>query len=283
MSKTVTNSGPMAWDFKRSITDQARYEALLDFTRAPIVRSIDEDLHFPPGRILYHDTFEDATLKWLQNTGTVARDTTTAHRGTACLKLTTGAVAGNQAIARKFFQIPADQGFQQSFPIANRQARIAVIFWFRQADVNLREFHARLLIDDTARQREFWWQFQRRNLGVNQNFMGFLNSAGGFTNVTTYPLDDGTANTLDAWNVAWQEVDYNNGTDAGGGYGSYRRLRIGDFISTRTAGADASNQGATAAVRNALVDLVITTDVAIASAVFIDDFWLLDLSASVNQ
>lgn len=279
---TVLDGQPIT---PRSVTDPFKYDALLDFARAQLVRTLDEDLFSPPGRIVYHDTFEDTLLKWQQATGTVARDTTTAHRGSACLKLTTAAAAGAQAVARKFFQIQADQGFQQNFPIGTRQARIAVILWLRQADVNLREFHIRLVEDDTARQREWWWQFSRRGAG-GTNSLNYLNSAGSTVAlIAPYPIDDGSGTFLDTWNVAALEVDYNNGLDASTppGYGYYRSLRIGDFISKPTPGSLATLQNATASMRNAIVDLVATSDNVTGTSVYVDDFWLLDLSAFLNQ
>lgn len=274
-----------------SVTDNKFYNVFMDWQRRLHVSVGSDFWMYPVGRVLFLDDFESATLVWAQNTGTVARDTTTSHRGTACLKLTTGNVAGNQAIARKYFMLPADQGSQQSLTIANRTARHILGCWWRQADANLRTFTIRYVVDDSTRQREWWIQYHRRQAGVDNNGVEYLASSGAATSWGTYPIDaGGIPPSGDVWNLMAQEVDYLNGTDAAGGYGWYRTQRMGDFKnpgaggnSFATPGSVASFQGATSGARLGFVDLIATTDSANACSVFVDDFMLTDLSASLNQ
>jgi hypothetical protein len=268
----------------RAIVDGTLVDRTGDFQRAMAVTQRPDDWVYLLGRTVHLDRFEDVmtggtTTKWQQITGTVGADTTTAHSGGRCLMLTTGAAAGNQAVARKFFRVNADQGFQQGQPLAARLARVIVGAYWRQMDANLREFHIRMVSDDSNRQREWWVIYTRRFTGADTNLFGFFNLGSSRTDVATYPID--SAGNIDNWIDMSMECDYNQGTDAQGGYGFYRSLRLGDFINKRVAGADASVQNATAAAHNVLVDLVATSDGGVCK-VAVDDFLLADLSNSNN-
>jgi len=129
---------------------------------APVIvvgqRSLPWWLRYAPARICYMDDFE-GVLKWKQNAGTVTKDSSVnVFEGSNALKLVTGAVAGNYAIAKLFLPMLV-------------KAKIALQLRWSSCptfDVDLRSFTARIYNYDGT-------YFDQLELRYLKNLSGYQN------------------------------------------------------------------------------------------------------------
>ena len=82
-------------------------ESTMAFQDRPWAKDINRLItsQITTGKVICQDDFESTNFLWQSTTGTVGRSTTTGVplRGEACMKLTTGAVAGDEAVALRRF------------------------------------------------------------------------------------------------------------------------------------------------------------------------------------
>lgn len=277
LNPSTTQESPLS---VRSAIYPADFLALLNFDRSLIVAQDFPYSIMQVGRLLLHDDLE-GTLGWAQIAGTVAKSATRSLSGANSLLLTTGAVAGNQAIARKFFPLPADQFF-------TTQTKLAVSLWFQPQDANWRDLILRIRPDDSFHKWEAGWRYHQRQGGVIQNAIEFENSGQIFvaapTGGSAYKIADGSASVGDSWHYMLIVLNYLQTQAASSptpnGYLTYHLGKFDDFTTDPTlfpltpAAAIAG-----AANRTMDVSLELTTDVNAAASVAIDEILVSDISA----
>jgi hypothetical protein len=264
----------------QSVSDPRDFVPIIDHQRRISTDVIEREyLSTQVGRTIYRDDFENATLQWNGASGAVARDTAQALRGAASLKATTGAAAGNQAIARKFFQLLADQ-FVSSFPL------VVVEVWFQAADTNWRDVQVFIRPDDTTQKWQAAVRVRSAQVGSGdgaQNQLQYLDSTGTFQSIQAYPVRGAAGRVDDSWHHLMLCMNYLQGTT---GYFTYQLIKYDD-VSWKPASSSggswsfnnpSAQKQATAGFRECSVDLLSTTDVAVATVMRWDEFLLADLS-----
>ena len=264
-----------------SVSDQQFYSEGLDFARRlTVTNPLPSWWTYPVGRLIDYETWDDLPLGaigaggargWHTLSGVASIVKTTSHSGLNSLALTAAGVGGTASV-RKQYMMLADEFFKPT------PAIIAGLWFNPNTNVNLREIHLRVIADDTAIRREQWVQFQRQNGGIASNFAAYLDSVGGTVAPSgTYVIGDD-----DCWHWLVQVIDYRGNTDANGGYGRYRQIRIDDQNSSFTS-IVSGLQSASIGVRSVTVDIAITSDNAAGCTLLVDDFVLTDLSGNYNQ
>lgn len=230
------------------------------------------------GRLLLHDDIE-GSIAWTQQSGTVAKTAGNCLTGSNALKLTAAAGAGNQAVARKLFPLPADQS-------NSTELHLLVSGWFQPVDANWRDIQVVVRPDDSVQRREAGLRYIRRFTGVAQNNVQYEDSGQIFQNVGTYAVRDGGAAAGDPWHFFMLVLNYKQGTDAQGGYLKYHFVKFDDLTSG-TAGVTAVKDISAAAVatnsfREMTLDLIVTGDNASAAAVLFDEIIVSDIAGTKN-
>lgn len=265
----------------QSVSDPTDFQPIINHQRQILTNIADYEYdEFQIGRLLGRDTFENSTIQWANISGaTVATDTAFYLKGTQALKLTTVAGAGNQATARKFFQIPADQAFS-TFPL------LGVEVWFRFNDANARDVQLFVRPDDSFNRWQPAIRFFNQSAGVAQNRAQYLDSTGNFQDFAVYNVRQGSTNVGDPWHHMMIGLNYLQGLTAPPAYCTYAMAKFDDFT-----WKPASSSGATwnfnnppsvhlasNGFREVGVDLIVTGDNASAAAVSWDEFFIVDLS-----
>lgn len=136
--------------------------------------------HYP----LLVDDFE-GTLKWKTGAGTVALASDTGYvlEGAKALKLTTGATAGNQAMA-----------FFETGQVRTDTTYYALELWFALNCANAsgpRDFEVWWTINDNQSniRYDFGWRYLFYNSGVAQKKLQYYNSSGAWTNGSLATID----------------------------------------------------------------------------------------------
>lgn len=140
--------------------------------------SLPRPLPMAPGRLIGYDDLE-GVLKWSQVTGTVSRDNTIhVANGDYCLKLLTGAVAGNEATAMRFFPVLT----------AGKVRFMCLWHTYQASDATLgyqkpRSVRFRLDIYDGAKMYQPQLEYLNFLNTVQQERWRYNNAAGAFTDV----------------------------------------------------------------------------------------------------
>lgn len=265
----------------QSVSDPTDFTPIINHQRQFIVNVADyEYSEFQIGRLLYRDGFQNSTPQWIAAAGTVATDTAFYLKGTQALKLTAAAGAGNQAIARKIFQIPADQGFS-TFPLLGAEV------WFRFNDGNCRDVQLFVRPDDSFVRWQPAIRFHNLQAQVGQSHAQYLDSTGNFQDFSVYLVRTGTNSVGDSWHHMMIGLNYLQGFTAPPAYCTYQMAKFDDFTwkplsssgATWNFNNPASQQLTTNSVREVTVDLLITNDVgAQPCSVSFGEFILCDLS-----
>lgn len=229
------------------------------------------------GRQLFRDDFESGVLKWSATVGAAALDNArSALKGAQSMKLTTGAVAGAQAVVHKFHTVPADQGFTTS-------PQVILECWIRPADANWRDFQMFIRPDDTVQRWEGALRYFQRNTGVLQNVLQYLDGNGNFQTLTAWPIADGAGAESDPWHHIMLVMNYHNGASGGGGYFNYALAKFDDFtakIFNASATGAAGHAVASNGRRESETALLVTTDAAAATSLHVDELEYCDLSGA---
>jgi hypothetical protein len=251
--------------------DDQPYPAQLDFTRALRINNSDLEYHlFQLGELKYRDDF-NSTLQWAAATGTVAVDTANYLKPTQSIKLTTGAAAGDTAIARKLFSLCADQSFKKT-------ALIGVECWYKPADAYARDFQMYCRVDDSANKWEAAVRFLYQYEGTAQDYVQYLDSSGNFDTVDTYVIPAGGGVVSDPWHRVGLYLNYLQGAS---GYLTYAGIKFDDFTWIPTV-SPGSHAASTASVRETNVDITITADGSNAAVMNVDEFLLGDIGGIIE-
>lgn len=217
--------------------------------------------HYPWGRVLCLDDFE-GTLKWAQGGGTVtkASDPTHVHDGASSMKMVTGAVAGNDAIADLF-----------TLPAAEDSDYVAIEFWWSLSTAAAgtpRDFYLTWSLEDRSMNvaPQFGIRYQNYQATVAKERLQVWNSAGawediaggGYKTMIVYPAFNYWLLVLKRDLMAAWKYEYFQMNDSGFSL-SGRSGEAGGFLRPAQ-----------------WITLVATTDVALATTAYVDDFVLTD-------
>ncbi|OLE23437.1 MAG: hypothetical protein AUG49_16000 [Catenulispora sp. 13_1_20CM_3_70_7] len=262
----------------QSVSDPRDFVPTINHPRGIITDAAEREyLSAQIGRTLARDDFENATIQWGQVGGTVVGDTAQALKGTRSLKLTAAAGAGNQAIARKFASLAADQ-FVSTFPL------LVVEVWFQAFDTNWRDLQVFVRPDDTVKKYQAAVRYHNQQAGVAQGNVQYLDSTGTFQTIQAYPVRAAAGAVSDSWHHLMLAMNYLQGT---GGYLTYQLIKFDDVTwkpasstgATWNLNNPAAQAQATASVRETSVDLILSNDSGVAAAAArYDEFLLCDLS-----
>jgi len=155
--------------------------------------------------ILYMDDFE-GTLRWTQSLGTLAKTSAQGEvfEGNSSLKLTTGAVAGNQAGGYvglpAMYQGPAPGFTAPGVGVDKALQCLCISMRWRfevAANTTPRYFEIHWLNDDEDFAWEAAWRFRRRDGAVNYDRWQYRTAAAVWTNygMGVWPIDW----TIDGW------------------------------------------------------------------------------------
>jgi len=223
------------------------------------------------GRLIGRDGFDTANVQWRSiGAGGIALSTVRYLKGGQALRTTTGAGAGSQAAAHKQFPLAADQAF--GFPF-----RLVTSVWFSPADANWRDVQVFLRVDDSVTRWEAAVRFHRRQAGVAQDNVQYLDSGGTFQTVQTYQLPDG-GNVDSPWHFLMLAMDYHQLTPAAGGYFNYRLIKLDDVTWVPTVEPTSARAIASNGVRDTTVALTNMTDGIPVADCDWDEFFLSDLA-----
>lgn len=255
-----------AW---QSVADPLYYAAIVDHRRL-VLTNVENERYFQAqvGRTLYRTDWNEATLQWTNAQNTIATDTARFIVPPQSLKLTTAAVAGSQAIARKFFQLPADQG-TNTFPL------VIVEGWFQLRDTVCRDFQVFIRPDDGTVKYEMAMRFHVQQAGVAQNHVQFLDSTGTFQTADTYAIAVPAGNVSDDWHHWMMAIDYKQGA---GGYCKYHLLKFDDDTLKGSGVTVSGHVIGSGGVRQSSVDLLCSADTAAGTSVNVGPFIYCDLS-----
>jgi len=217
--------------------------------------------HYPWGRVLCLDDFE-GTLKWAQGGGTVSKagDATHVHDGTSSMKMVTGTTAGDTAIADLW-----------TLPAAEQSDYVAIEFWwslFTAADGTPRDFYLTWSLEDVGLSAapQFGIRYWNYQATVAKQRLQIWNSAGAWEDIAgggykpsiVYPMFNYWLLVLKRHLTAAWKYEYLQMNDSG-------------FSLSGTSG----QAGSFSKPRQVLA-LVTTTDVALATTAYVDDFVLMD-------
>jgi hypothetical protein len=263
----------------QSASDPKFYIPTQDFSRALRTSDSDYEYHLSAlGRLQYRDDFNQTAIQWAAASGTIAFDTTTCLKGTQSMKMTAAAAAGDQAIARKFTTICADQGFQPT-PLVVLEA------WFKPFDVNIRDFQMYVRLDDSVYKYEAAFRYYYQLSGSTQYGLQYLNNAGSFITYTTYPIPAPAGSVADPWHHAVMALNYKQGA---GGYLNYAAIQFDDYSYIPGASSDGGHPGTpahtitTSSIRESNIDLITTCDNSSGSVTNVDEVRFSDLSGLQN-
>lgn len=254
----------------RGTADDTAYDTRLTLHRRLAVdASVPWWVPVPVGRLLLLEDFTFPSIaNWGALFGARAYDGSQGHARTGAMKLTTGAVAGNQATAERFLPLPADQA-------ASSVANIILGCWFNPvSDANWGHFDVVLDLDDTLQRRLGVLRFLRRDVGL-QNKVQYFDSAG-------IPQDLGVAPISDTmwWHLLVLELAYLQGAGAAG-YLRYVSARFDDHRYAFPAGVEGQAIATTGLERGA-IQLGTVTTAAVAVNVYTTSIFVADNSQSMG-
>ena len=220
--------------------------------------------HHRQGRQLMYDDFE-GTLKWSQTQPTVtkASDPKFVHTGTSAMKLLTGAVANDFAVAELYVT--------ENFWID----QFAVMEFWWTVDVaavdQLKDFWVTWVLQDRLDNQGymFGWRYYNYNAAVAVRKMQYWNSAGAWVDVNP-PVGFALQQTSPQWHhwaIILQKIN-----------GPAPRWTYRWFWFDTRIWVNAGTAGENIAYSSAYNDIAIgvTTNTAVATAAYVDDFVLMD-------
>lgn len=222
----------------------------------------------PNGRLVFEDRFQNA-ISWVQAVGTVAYSAVRPYPGNPnCMRMTTGAVAGNQAQATLgLFRIADAQnrGFLGALQGDGPKIWYGVLFKNVDANLGFIELGVQLFdgVSQTAARTRLLFPS-----GQLQVFDGAQNSVG-----TPVALD-----TSERWHWLGMELHYQSGAStAFSSNVAYSRLRIDDTVVDFTPYFRAATIGA-AAFSGSLLEITVQNNAAAAEVCDIGYVQLKDLT-----
>jgi hypothetical protein len=153
------------------------------------------------GRVYWQDDFEAytsiVTEKWIQTSGTISLDTSRPFRGKSCMKLTTGAVLGNDAQADKLLG---------ALPLG----RLGWELWFLSqsgvANINNLSFGFYLYDGAYVHDAEVKWL---GTVGTLQEKWQYINSEGNYVDVSGGAQKIDVASAYAVWHHFKLVIDFN--------------------------------------------------------------------------
>jgi hypothetical protein len=155
------------------------------------------------GRVYWQDDFEAytsaVTEKWRQRVGTISLDTSRPFRGKACMKITTGAVLGNDVEADKYLG---------ALPLG----RLGWELWFLSqfGVANIHDIELGFYLYDGAYCHEAWVAWLG-TVGTLQEKWQYINSEGDYTDIPNGTQKLYVESDLPIWHHFKLVVDFRTG------------------------------------------------------------------------
>lgn len=235
-------------------------------------------------RLIQHDDFNAAPIKWTAAGGAVALSAARSLDGAGSMTITSPAGAGAVGIARKFFPLPADQQASSPGVPAFPLLHTVISFWWNPNDANVRDLILTVRPDDSANRWEARVRYQWRFLGAGQFLCQYLDSANVFqtlpnANPATYPIRDGGGVVSDPWHFLMLVMSYQQTNPPSQGFFRYHFMKFDDFSSDPTWQGTPCRLLASNGVRELNIDIEAISDNAGAAMVFVDEFLYSDIAA----
>lgn len=268
-----------------SLPDAKPYRALMDHSRRLLVRDAGPIWPHPFGRIVFQEDFESTTNHFTATTFSGAvpanngRAVSAAHYGAASWGVQANAApaAGDTAGGRLFTLNHSDAFFSKG-------AKTFVgIFFQPNLDIHWRSVELFLRSDDSTNQFTSAVRYHRRQAGVAQDQVEYLDATGAFVAANTNA--DGATGAVQVVgdNPAWHMLAMILETQqAPQGYCFYRTIKFDDATFTYRNNNVSAQPVASNGVRLDTLDFMRESDDATQGAtMYFDDFVFADLTDSV--